>query len=174
MVTKLGIGMATGGLVDARTAFCLITAMQFVGVPMQLFLGIGCYVHQNRETIINQAIKGNCSHLLFVDSDMMFNHDMINKLMDLNKDVVGIKCNKKIFPLTPLVNVEELSEVPFVGTGIMLINMDVFKKMDKPYFSFDDKSESEDQYFCNKVIENGFKVWCDPTIPIGHIGTHIF
>jgi len=173
-VTKLGIGMPTGGLVQAQTAFSLITAMQFVEIPMQLFLGIGCYVHQNRDTIVRQALESGCSHLLFVDTDMVFPHDTINRLMALEKDIVGIKCNKRIFPLTPLVDVTELSEVPFVGTGIMLIDMEVFKKIGKPYFSFDKESDSEDKYFCNKAIANGFKVWCDPTIPIGHIGTHIF
>ena len=173
-VTKLGIGMPTGGLVQAQTAFSLITAMQFVEVPMQLFLGIGCYVHHNRDTIVRQALESGCSHLLMVDTDMVFNHDLINKLIALDKDVVGIKCNKRIFPLTPLVDVTELSEVSFVGTGIILIDMEVFKKMEKPYFSFDSEAESEDKYFCNKVIKNGFKVWCDPTIQVGHLGTHIF
>lgn len=175
-ITKLAIGMATNGLCEARTAFSLATAMMYTPAPMQLFLGIGCYIQQNRNVIVKQAIDAGCSHLLFVDSDMMFDHDAIARLIAHDVDIVGIKANKKIFPVTSLVpeDIKELSEVPFVGTGFMLINLEVFKKIEAPYFHLNEESDSDDLYFCKKAIKAGFKVHCDPTIRIGHIGTHIF
>jgi GT2 family glycosyltransferase len=175
-VTKLGIGMATQGLCEARTAFSLATAMRYVDVPMQLFLGIGCYIHQNRDTVVRQALDGECSHLLFVDSDIMFNHDAILKLIADDKDIVGARYNKRITPIESTVkdDIKVLSEVLFVPSGFLLIDTKVFKKIGKPYFSFDKKSDSDDLYFCNKALAKGFKIWCDPTIPIGHLGTAIF
>lgn len=175
-VTKLGIGMPTSGLCETRTAFCLATAMQYTGVPMQMFLGIGCYIHHNRDVIVRQALEAGCSHLLFVDSDMMFNHDAIKKLMEHGLDIVGARYNKRVNPPEPTVkqDIKELAEVPFVPTGFLLIDMEVFKKIGKPYFSFEDGAESEDVYFCDKAIKNGFKVYCDPTIEIGHLGTAVF
>lgn len=175
-VKKLAIGTPTQGSVEARMAFSLVTAVRNTNLPVQLFLGIGCYIHQNRDVIVRQALEEGCSHLLFVDSDVMFPHDAINKLIAHDVDIVGARYNKRILPIESTVKGEfkELTEVPFVPTGFLLINMEVFKKIGKPYFSFEDGAESEDVYFCDKAIKNGFKVYCDPTIEIGHLGTAVF
>lgn len=175
-VTKLGIGMATQGLVETRTAFSLITAIQFVEVPMQLFLGMGCYIHHNKEMVVNQALENGCSHVLFVGSDMIFNHDVINKLILCDKEIVGTKYNKITSPPTSIIkeNLTGLGEVSFVGDGLLLVDLEVFRKIGKPYFYFDAEAEDEDLYFCHKALKNGFKLWCDPTIQVGHIGTVIY
>lgn len=168
--------MATSGLIEARTAFALATAMSHTQVPMQMFLGIGCYIHQNRDVCVRQAMEAGCSHILFVDSDVMFGHDAINRLIAHNVDIVGGRYNKKILPQQSTVteDIKTLSEVHFIPTGFQLVNMDVYKKIGKPYYSFDDGAESEDMYFCEKAIKNGYKVMCDPTIEIGHLGTAIY
>lgn len=175
-VTKLGIGTATAGLMEARTAFSLATAMQYVPVPMQMFLGIGCYIHHNRDVIVRQALESECSHLLFVDSDIMFQADSIARLIARDLDVVGARYNKRVMPITPTVkeDIKDLAEVPFVPSGFLMVNCEVFKKIGKPYFSFDERSDCDDLYFCNKALDAGFKVYCDPTIEIGHLGTAVF
>lgn len=176
-ITKLGIGTPTeDGKMEARTAFCLATAMSFVRVPMQPFLAIGPYVHHNRDVIVRQAMDAQCSHLMMIDTDMMFEHDAINKLIERDLDIVGANYNKKILPIQPIVTGlnGEIKEVPFVPTGFLLVNMDVFTKIGKPWFSFMDDAESEDVYFCEKAKKNGFKIFCDPSIKIGHLGTAVF
>lgn len=178
-ITKLGIAMVTAGMCEARTAFCLATAMLNVPVQMQMFLGIGCYIHNNRDTCVRQAMEAGCSHLLFVDSDVMFNPDAIPTLMkhaENGFDVVAGRYNKKILPVQSTVkeDIKELSEVEFVPTGFLLVNMEVYKKIGKPYFSFENGAESEDFYFCKKAKEHGYKIYCDPTIDIAHLGTAIF
>lgn len=68
---------------------------------------------------------------------------------------------------------KELFEVRAVGTGFMLIKTEVFKKISPPWFWFDLKDnqmQGEDVWFCERAHEAGFSVWCDPTIPIEHIG----
>lgn len=176
-VTKLGIGMATAGLCEARTAFSLLSAtLGLQNIEILPVLGMSCYVHNNREMCVNQALDNGCSHLLFVDSDVMFAYDAIIRLIAHDVDIVGARYNKKVFPIESTVkqDITELSEVPFVPTGFLLINMEVFKKIGKPYFSFEDGAESEDVYFCDKAIKNGYKVHCDPTLQIGHLGTAVF
>ena len=175
-VTKLGIGTATAGLMEARTAFSLMCASWVTGVPMQPFLGIGCYIHNNRDVVVRQALENNCSHLLFVDTDLMFQQDAIKRLMDRNVDIVGARYNKRILPITSTVKEEitDLAEVPFVPSGFLLVNCEVFKKIGKPYFSFDARSDCDDLYFCNKALDAGYKVYCDPTIQVGHLGTAVF
>ena len=173
-VTKLAIGTATNGMIQATTAFSLATAMLNTRVPMQMFLGIGCLIDKNRNTIVTQAIEQGCSHILFVDTDMVFKPEAINQLINHDLDIVGARYNKRIFPIVSTVpNITELSEVPFIPAGFMLVDIEVFKKIGEPYFSFTD-TESEDVYFCQKAIKNGYKVMCDPTIEVGHLGTAIF
>lgn len=178
-ITKLGIAMVTAGMMEARTGFSLATAMLSVPVQMQMFLGIGCYIHNNRDTCVRQAKEAGCSHLLFVDSDVMFGPESIVKLMkhiEGGLDIVAGRYNKKIYPAQSTVkeDIKVLSEVEFVPTGFLLVNMEVYNKIGKPYFSFENGAESEDYYFCMKAKKNGFKVYCDPTIEIAHLGTAIF
>ena len=57
----------------------------------------------------------------------------------------------------------------------MLVNTEVFKKMERPWFAFKYHEsgmceEGEDWYFCRKAKEMGYEVWCNPTISIKHIG----
>jgi GT2 family glycosyltransferase len=175
MITKLGVGIVTQEDIKAHTACSLIVALQHAGVPFQMLLAMGCYIHVNRQMIVDQAIQEGCSHLLFVDTDVVFGADAIKRLIDNNVDIVGGRYNKRIFPIESTVkdDISELSEVKFVPTGFLLINVDVLKKMDGKCFSHDG-AESEDMYFCQKAIELGYKVYCDPTIQIGHIGTTIY
>jgi GT2 family glycosyltransferase len=72
-----------------------------------------------------------------------------------------------------------LFEAYFVGTGVCLINMDVFKKLKAPYFAFTvDKNgqvaNGEDGTFCDKARKAGYRVWCDPTISVGHLGEYSY
>lgn len=175
MITKLGVAIVTAGEMKARTACALISALPNIGVPFQMFLAEGCYIHYNRENAVKMAFEAGCSHILFVDTDMFFDYDAIKRLIDHNLDIVGGRYNKRVVPLVSTVpDITELSKVPFVPTGFLLINMEVFTKIGAPYFSFEDGAESEDVYFCNKAIASGYDIWCDPTIQIGHLGTATF
>jgi len=178
-IKKLGIGTVTQGEMQAQTAFSLITAILHIPNPMppiQMLLIMGCYIHTNRNQMIEQAKREGCSHLLFVDTDVIFGPDAINKVIAADKDVVGGRYNKRTFPIVSTVpqDIKELAQVPFVPTGFLLINMEVFEKIPSPWFGFDEETDSDDHYFCKKAIDAGYAIWCDPTIQIGHLGQAIF
>ena len=84
-------------------------------------------------------------------------------------------------------------EVRAVATGFLLINLDTLRAMPAPekdggkadgsdggghplWFDFGSYSGfvGEDVYFCDYVRNHGTEVWCDPTIPLGHIGTAVY
>lgn len=174
---KIGVGMPTGGLCEARTAFSILSAvLSTSGIEILPLLSIGCYIHHNRDRIVNLALENNCTHLWFCDSDMMFPPDTLNKLMSHEVDIVGARYNKRVDGQISTVpgDFTGLTAVPFVPTGCLLINCEVFKKIGKPYFSFDDGAESEDVYFCQKSQAAGYETFCDPSIVMGHLGTAIF
>lgn len=66
--------------------------------------------------------------------------------------------------------------VPFIvkggGLGISLVNVNVFRKMQYPYFRYviyDDTVLSEDLYFCTEARKNGMEVKCNPSVKGNHI-----
>jgi len=82
-----------------------------------------------------------------------------------------------------------------VATAFMLIKREVFEKLNanhpewnyiddrswegniKSFFDFESTPEGyigEDYVFCDRVRNEGYEVWIDPTIKLGHMGIHEF
>lgn len=138
-----------------------------------------------RTWLAKEALERNCTHLLFVDSDMEFPPDTLTKLLSHEKDVVGVEYFKRRLPLEPVFEPmdqrtpDALYEAGYAATGLLLINLSVFKSelrpLALPWFCFGRDKEGqvvigEDVWFCNTVRDAGYKVWIDPTITTNHIG----
>jgi GT2 family glycosyltransferase len=197
---SLTIGMATGGTVRSETVASLIGAMDVLknnGIPVQLTLQVGGYVAHNRNRIVRAAQNFGTTHLLFLDNDMVFKPSAIQRLWDHDKDIVGANYNTRGTkssdgrPISTIKiadekgNLVDRGEIPnqlfecfAVATGFMMVNMSVFDKLDKPWFeageSADGEHFTEDVEFCRRAQKAGIKVWCSPTIKVGHIGTQEF
>lgn len=66
-----------------------------------------------------------------------------------------------------------------VATGFLLIQMWVFDKLPKPWYFFEPSTApggmvGEDVWFCNLARKHGIPIWCDPTIPMIHVGSAFF
>ena len=69
----------------------------------------------------------------------------------------------------------DLIDTGFAGTGCMMIKMDVFKKLPKPWFKVDWTGTDfmgEDYFFSQLARENGITIWTDPVLSreIIHVG----
>ena len=74
---------------------------------------------------------------------------------------------------------EKLFEVLAIGTGVALIKMEVFETIEKPWFKFNIHDEGymiegEDAWFCAQARKKRFRIWCDGSLKIGHIGNYIY
>lgn len=197
------IGIPCGGSIKADTVISLLTTLQAPPTEKALYIATGNYVHENRTTIVKRALLNKATHVMFIDADMTFPPNGIDRLMKDDKDIVGANYNVRGNPSlgnTPASTVKFVdenkrfiakpgSEIPrelfkcyAVGTGFMLIKMSVFEKLSEPWFFFRDyikddggrEMMTEDVYFCEKANEAGFEVWCDPQIPMGHQGEYIY
>lgn len=158
----------------------------------------GFTIAENRNYSVVQAQKNESDYLLFVDDDMTFPEDTLERLLEHKKMVIGVNSYSRCLPPSSTVGLmnekgeymhpdkyppfemkipNKLFKAYFVGAGVMLVDVKVFKKLSKPYFYFETNADGqitngEDGLFCDNVRKIGFDVWCDPAIPIGHIGDY--
>lgn len=190
--TSVAIGIPNTGTIKTKTVASLVATIRSLHHPNVLLMQEGSVLHWNREELVKAAIKRNATHLLFVDDDMVFEKDAANRLMERNKDIVGVHYNCRKFPATTTVHMdaEKKKNIQWenpdgfmtcdaVGTGFLLINLDVFKKLKEPWFFWKTNEqgevvEGEDYWFCRLAREAGFEVWIDLTVKVLHIGDHLF
>jgi glycosyl transferase family 2 len=186
---RVAIAVPSGDMVHADFAMayarlCVASA----ALPLQLISAKSSIVAQARNTGVEHAKECGASYLLFLDSDMVFPPNALLRLLLHQKDIVGATYTKRVAPYDvlgsklaeqPAELSGDLLEMHRIPTGCLLINMQVFDKLAKPYFRFevDDKEQivGEDYVFCDRAREAGFRIWCDAALSreIGHIGQSI-
>lgn len=150
---------------------------------------ISSRIADNRNELAKLALEKGHTHVLYIDADMVVPLDGIERLLNHDKDIVGASACKRIdgqsdvigIPLHPDDAITTLKDDPLVemqsmGLPFMLIKTDVFKKLGIPWFAepYDENGIliPEDTFFCQKVRQAGYKIWCDMplTACMGHLG----
>lgn len=146
-----------------------------------------------RNRCVFEMLKGDYTHLFFMDSDMIFPKGTLQRLLDRNVDIVGgfyVRKRNGFLPnafqlgerpngrfVTEWVN--EFKEVESIGTGCSLIRREVFEKVKCPWFEYlwsgdpDGRMRTEDLVFFDKAKDLGYKVYCDGTIKCGHVNSMV-
>jgi hypothetical protein len=175
--------------IDFAVALCqMVSECRMRGVSISVFTSRSSLVEISRDKLVLNAIKYDMDYVFFVDSDMTFPSDVLMKLLERNVDIVCCDASRKKDEGGSVVKTKDLKyldyktikglvEVEWAGTGVMLLKIDVFKKMQKPWFlvEYDKPSDmylGEDYYMCSKAKALGYKIFCDTTLSleIGHIG----
>lgn len=162
-------------------------------VSMRIVNQRGSLIVQSRETLVEQALLGGATHILFLDSDMNFPEDALHRLFSRNEHFVAANYVQRCLPTRPnavsilntLLYTDDdstgLVEAKSVGFGLCLIRTEVFDAMPRPWFDtywFTDETGKraiigEDVYFCHKARHAGFKTYVDQDLSqeVSHIGT---
>lgn len=150
----------------------------------------GSLVYDARDRLAANAVMLNYDYILWLDSDMAFGSDLLTRLMkdiDEGKDFVTGLYYRRRAPFTPVVYTkidpfEELDEIPDemfevdgCGFGCVLMKVSMLKDIiDKEHNCFVPlPGHGEDLSFCIRAKRQGYKLWCDPSLKLGHIGTQI-
>lgn len=176
------IGIPCGETIKSHTALSLFNLKHH---DAKLVMQRSADVAENRNRLAQTALDMQASHILFVDSDMSFHPDTLDRMLAHNKDILGLAANRKKLPLESVVKSfgekgelpKELFEAKSCGTGLMLIKTEVFRNLEKPWFDFayiEGERYSEDVLFCALARENGYQIWVDPTIGVGHCGEYVY
>lgn len=145
-----------------------------------------------RESLAEAAVEGGASHILWLDNDMTFPVDTLERLLAHGKPIVGANYSQRRRPCTPVAmedgawvhtNPDDtgLRAVDFVGMGVMLTETSVFQHMPRPWFSLArtgaGKLVGEDVWFCIKARDElKIRTYIDHDLSkeIGHIGMHCY
>lgn len=135
---------------------------------------LGIYLGNLRQSAVSIAQQVGASHLLFIDADMRFPEDTLDRLLAADKDIIAANYVMRTMPewwvarkagqVVSSVGRSGLEQVDSVGCGVMLIRLGVFDDLPRPWFSTPWNGvdhDGEDLYFCRLARAHGFAVWID-------------
>ena len=154
-------------------------------------------IYESRNNLAAKAIDEGFDRVLWLDSDMRFEPDMLEKmnaLMDAGHPFVcGLFFTRKA-PINPCVYAcldkhndtpicipfqhwpDEPFEAQACGFGAVLTSVDMLRQVrgqfPQPFTPI--PGFSEDFSFCLRARAFGVFPWCDPAIKVDHIGVSIF
>jgi len=146
-----------------------------------------------RNLLIRAAQENNCTHILFIDDDMAYTSDSLNKLLEDDKDVVSGLYLSRQYPHQPLVfdladddgsacpmylldKEPRLRPIVAAGFGFLLCKTSVFDKLEKPYVRLGELNSEQwcdDIGFFNRLRKAGIQSYVDMEVLCGHMGTMI-
>lgn len=159
---------------------------------------VGSLVYNARNELAKQAIKAEADWVLWLDSDMVFEPNLLNRMLEVCKEndidfLTGL-CFRRKPPYTPCLfdrlekvghgaSYTAIMSVPdgrfkvggcgFAGvlmsTDVLLSVMAKFGgRMFDPMEGF-----GEDVSFCWRARQCGYEIWCDSEIELGHVGSMV-
>lgn len=186
---KLLIGVPTTDFVHVeflKSLTELIMRLQRDGINFKLHIETGTLVYCARDTIASKAINEGYTHVLWLDSDMVFTDDLLDDLMFCGKPFVcGIFHSRRkgyhsaLFKNLDINNLERFEEYPpeafrVAGCGFagVLIETSILRDVmlrDGTCF-LPMRSYGEDLAFCMRAASLGHEIYAEPSAVMGHVG----
>jgi len=192
---KVTLAIPTNRQIRPKTVQSALALVAHGGYDFHIICATeGFTIAENRLYCVCQAIKNGSDYIFFIDDDMTFGANTLDLLMAHEKEVVGVNLHSRCLPLKSTIiflpesyNLDgesfeptipdHLFEVEGVTGGCLLIDLSIMDKLEKPWFGFETNEVGittlgEDVWFARRARKAGFKVWCDPTIEVKHIGDY--
>ena len=191
------VAMPNTGMVTAATTASLVDLMQHFDsstAPCEkvarLVTAQGSILPEIRHRLVAEAYEFDATHMLWVDSDMRFPKDSLNRLLNAGKHVVGANYARKepeCRPTASALSGEPLGtlaaglvEVEHMGFGLLLVAMQAYDALTFPFFNFEPippanvRFLGEDVTFGKKLRAAGVGMFCDTDLSryVQHVGSH--
>lgn len=194
---KILVAVPCKDMMYSHFAYCLQELIEYHakrGIDTQVEFNMGTLVGSQREKLADKALEVEATHMLWLDSDMMFPKTICETLMAHNLEFVACNYSTRALPIKSVAygdignwesyldrNETGLMSVAGVGMGCVLMKTEILTDIPKPWFPITYNPDSndylgEDMNFCQKVIETGYVVAvdCDASREIFHIGSTAF
>ena len=146
-----------------------------------------------RNHLAKYALANEYDRILWLDSDMTFNGDLMERLsadIDEGYDLVCGIFFKRRFPIEPVISKKLTADPPGqetyfdypkdtlfpidgCGFGGVMMRTDVLKDLDDSPFDLI-PGLSEDYSFCARMHKAGKRMGCDSRVKMGHVGLSVF
>jgi len=187
MKPKIGVCIQISEAILPAAYFNHIEAMRYWSkkYPIMVFGTQRVKVHRARMVLIDEAIKHECTHAFFLDTDHIVPVNILDLLME-NADAAMVSglVVKRAHPYNVVAFIEEpggelvaahikqntgVHEVVVCAMGCTLINLELMKKLKRPFW-FDGRFRSDINIGLKFRDELGAKVLVDSRVITGHMG----
>ena len=174
-----------------------LVSMRYVGEVQFIFTECSL-IYQARTALCRMALEAEADYVLWLDSDVVFPPDLMERLMEdiQGKDMVTAVYHARKPPFRPVIwkiirtgllpenaQVEQyddypedgLFEIEGCGFGAVLMKTGVIRDVAETFHQTFGPipGMGEDLSFCIRARNCGYKIWCDPSLQIGHKGSLI-
>lgn len=157
---------------------------------------MGSLIYNSRNYLATAAVKMEADYVLWLDSDMVFSSDVLQRLwQDRDKgDIITGVYYRRVEPYKPVLfskleiendicdwdnyddfPQDKLFEVAGCGFGCVLtptsVFVDVINKFGNMFSPL--AGVGEDLSFCWRARQCGYNIVADPTIQLGHVGHYV-
>jgi hypothetical protein len=189
-LNKIGVVVPSGDQVHSRFMVCLVSLIQYsqrLGLECVLINPRSSLIATGRNMGVEEALKRKCTHILWLDSDMIFPHELLEMLLREGKEIIGCTyvqrklptrlLHKEIDPIEPFVG-DGVREVETLPGGCLLVDTKVYATLDAPIYrcAYQNGVEvGEDVWFSQRARARGTPIWlhADLSKRVGHLGTYI-
>lgn len=190
MKIKILMVIPTGEMARKATFYDHFNMIQKPEGTVVMFVH-GQSVAANRNQGIKAALEYGCTHIFFLDDDVIAKPDILFQLLKHQKEVVCALQLARNYPHRPYLfdksieggkfrwwtlegDASGLIPIKAAGLGAILIRTEVFTQLDLPYFRLGQISAEdlgEDLDFFNRINKLGIQSYCDLDCRVGHVAT---
>lgn len=181
----------TGRFLESWTD--LVRYLDSTSIDWVLYRRYNPNIYKARQKCLMAAKEHDPDYYMWIDSDMTFTVEDFKRLLE-NKDkkiISGLyltpagatsadipihyACcynDNQLLTTGSITNTTNLISVRANGMGWMLVDKEVFTKLDRPFDQMYSR-DSDDIIFQDKARQHGYASWVDPKIVVGHEKTLI-
>lgn len=203
---RVFLAIPTTSSISAETTYSLFGSKEYLlknKIESELSIcAHDCHVDDQRNALVREFLESSCDQFVFIDSDILFNHDDLLKLIQYDVDIVAGVYPKKSDDIEFPVRIGEnpeirdgLVKVDGVPTGFLKISRRVLEKLYETQPKYANKIDGDrkikiplifqrslegnvrwggDYQFCELAKKHGFEIFVDPHMYFGHVGTKTF
>lgn len=202
LMRKVLIGCPTAPMVNISFVENLLAiiskAKKIKDVEINFGYKTGVRTDRNRNEILKIALETGMDYILWLDTDMLYPTNIVEKLLKADKDIIGCLYFKRAIPFTPVgaykskkkefsynpldpksLPADSVIEVDGLGFGGMMVKTEVYRKMgDDMWANYGEEYHiplgggnhlTHDFYFCRKAQEHGIHIHLHTGIKPGHL-----